>query len=70
MVLCNRYFKVVLLHVRVLISNPRLYNMESVDLEFSSTMYSNLMVADWSSEHLDNCMWYLDCPKNKTPQSE
>jgi len=70
MVSCNRYFKFVLLHVKVFIGIPRLYNMENVDLEFSSTMYSNLMVVYRSFEHLDKCGWYLDCPKNKTPQSE
>jgi hypothetical protein len=52
------YFKFLLLHVKVFIGIPKLYNMENVDLEFSSTMYSNFMVIDWSSEHFGQ-LWVV-----------
>jgi len=32
----------------------------------SSTMYTSLVAIDWGLEHLEQCGWYLDCPKNKT----
>jgi hypothetical protein len=33
-------------------------------------MYIGLMVTNWGIEHLQQCGWYLDCPKNKMPTSE
>jgi len=48
--------------IGVFTSIPKLY-MEGVGLESSSIMYSNLMVTNWSSKHLDNYGWYLNCPK-------
>jgi hypothetical protein len=28
------------------------------------------MAIDWGLQHLEQCIWYLDCPKNKIPISE
>jgi len=44
--------------------------MERIDPNSSSTMYNDHMVTDWGLVHLEQCGWYLDCPKNKTPPSE
>jgi len=33
-------------------------------------MYNDLMATDWGLVHLEQCGWYLDCPKNKMPPSE
>ncbi len=44
--------------------------MEIVDPESSLIIYSNLMLTNWSSKHLDNYRWYLDYSNNKTLRIE
>jgi hypothetical protein len=56
---CNRYLKFVLLHAWVLTSMPKLY-VEIIDPKSSLIMYSNLMLINWISKHLDNYGWYID----------
>ncbi len=33
-------------------------------------MYNDFMATNWGFAHLEQCGWYLDCPKNKTAPSE
>jgi hypothetical protein len=33
-------------------------------------MYRKDMLRDWTSPHLLDCGWYLDCSKENTPPSE
>ncbi len=33
-------------------------------------MYKKAMLRDWTSPHLLDCGWYLDCLKDNTPPSE
>jgi hypothetical protein len=40
--------------------------IEIIDMMSSSTIYTSLVAIDWGLEHLEQCGWYLNCPKNKT----
>ncbi len=62
----HRYFKFILLPIEVILGMPWLY-IKRVDPMSSSTMYMSLMAVDWRLEQLEQCKWYLDCPKIKTP---
>jgi hypothetical protein len=62
----HRYLKFILLPNGVILGMPQLY-IKRVDPMSSSTMYMSLMAIDWRLEHLEQCGWYLDCPKIKPP---
>jgi hypothetical protein len=53
------------LPIRVISGMLQLY-IEIIDMMSSSTIYTSLMAIDWGLEHLEQCGWYLNCPKNKT----
>lgn len=56
-----RYFVHVLLPSYVIQQIPQLFHMWS-DPKFDNIMYKKEFVKDWTSSHLQQCGWYLDCP--------
>jgi hypothetical protein len=40
------------------------------DPKLDNTMYQKNLFKDWTSSHLRDCPWYVDCPKDNTPLFE
>lgn len=41
-----------------------------IDPKVDNNMYHKDLLKDWSTIHLKQCGWYLDCPKDSTPTSK
>jgi hypothetical protein len=64
-----RYFKFVLFPAQAISKSPAFFT-DYKDMESESCMNTQGILKSWSSVHLENCAWYLDCPLKKPPSSE